>query len=47
MRIWDRGEYELLKADEDRMVLKFLGSKLRGRYVLMKFKNGWLLFKTR
>ncbi len=47
MRIWDRGEYEVLKADENRMVLRFHGSKLKGRYVLMKFKNGWLFFKVK
>ncbi|MEM1521088.1 MAG: DNA polymerase ligase N-terminal domain-containing protein [Candidatus Korarchaeum sp.] len=45
MRIWDEGEYEVIESEEDKLVLNFHGSKLRGRYVLLKFKNGWLLFK--
>lgn len=46
MKIWDKGEYELLESDNDKLVLRFYGSKLRGRYVLLRFKDGWLFFKT-
>lgn len=45
MRIWDEGEYGVVESDEEKLVLDFHGSKLKGRYVLLKFKNGWLLFK--
>ncbi|MCS7103468.1 MAG: 3'-phosphoesterase [Candidatus Korarchaeum sp.] len=45
MRIWDKGEYEVLESDEEKLVLKFYGSKLKGSYVMLKFKNGWLFFK--
>ncbi len=45
MKIWDKGEYEVLKADKDKIILRFHGEKLNGRYVLLKFKNGWLFFK--
>ncbi len=47
MKIWDRGEYELLKLEPGKMVLRFHGNKLRGIYVLLKFKDGWLFFKIR
>ena len=46
MKMWDKGEYELVKADPDKMVLKFYGKKLRGTYVLLKFREGWLFFRT-
>jgi len=45
MRIWDRGEYEILKSEEDKLVLKFYGLKLRGTYVLLRFRDGWLFFR--
>ncbi|UNQ73483.1 DNA polymerase ligase N-terminal domain-containing protein [Infirmifilum sp. NZ] len=47
MRIWDKGEYELLESSGDKLVLRFYGSKLKGTYVLLRFKDGWLFFKTR
>ncbi len=47
MRIWDKGEYEVLESADDKLVLRFYGSKLKGTYVLLKFKEGWLFFKTR
>jgi DNA ligase D-like protein (predicted 3'-phosphoesterase) len=46
MKIWDKGEYELLEMDKEKMVLRLYGSKLRGRYILLRFKDGWLFFKT-
>lgn len=47
MRIWDRGEYEILESSRDKLVLRFHGSKLTGNYVLLRFRDGWLLFKRR
>lgn len=49
--IWDRGEYETLKEDENSMKIKLYGAILQGIYVLCKFpkagQNAWLFFKTR
>lgn len=51
VKIWDRGEYELLKRTEKEIKFRAHGSKLRGVYVLLKFekggKNSWLLIKTK
>jgi DNA ligase D-like protein (predicted 3'-phosphoesterase) len=47
MRIWDRGTYQLLRSEKTIIKLYFHGAKLLGEYVLTKFKNGWLLFKTK
>lgn len=47
MKIWDKGSYEIIKRTEDSVNLRFYGGRLRGTYVLMKFKNGWLLFKAK
>lgn len=46
LRIWDKGFYEVLKESEDSLTLLFQGEKLKGKYVLRKFKNGWLFFKV-
>lgn len=47
MRIWDKGYYELIERDEDKLTMIFHGSKLKGSYVLLKFRNGWLFFKRK
>jgi DNA ligase D-like protein (predicted 3'-phosphoesterase) len=47
LRIWDKGTYQLLRNEETIIKLYFHGAKLLGKYVLTKFKNGWLLFKTK
>lgn len=45
--IWDKGEYELLKRTEKEIKVRFMGEKLKGEYVLIKFpkagKNAWLV----
>jgi len=47
VKIWDRGEFKLLEYEEDRkIVFVAMGSKLRGRYVMVNIGRGWLLFKT-
>jgi DNA ligase D-like protein (predicted 3'-phosphoesterase) len=46
MKIWDKGEYEVLERTPDKMVLMFHGSKLKGKYVMLRFKDGWLFFKV-
>ena len=49
VKLWDKGEYELLKRTEKEIKFKLNGQKLRGIYVLLKFekagKDSWLLMK--
>jgi hypothetical protein len=47
LRIWDKGTYQLLRNEETIIKLYFQGARLLGKYALTKFKNGWLLFKTK
>jgi DNA ligase D-like protein (predicted 3'-phosphoesterase) len=50
VRIWDRGEYELLKRTETEIKIRLLGKKLKGVYILIRFpkggENAWLLILT-
>lgn len=53
VEIWDKGEYEIIKLDENEIVFNLKGKKIKGEYVLIKMKksklskdeNSWLLFK--
>ena len=45
VKIWDRGEYVLLDEDADRLVIYFNGQKLKGVYIFLKWRKGWLLFR--
>ena len=49
VKIWDRGEYDLLERSEDKIIFNLNGRRLRGIYYLIKFKrlgdNNWLFFK--
>jgi len=47
MKIWDKGFYEIVKSTDKFTILKFYGSRLKGEYMLMPFKNGWLFFKIK
>ncbi|MCS7112947.1 MAG: DNA polymerase ligase N-terminal domain-containing protein [Nitrososphaerota archaeon] len=47
IKIWDRGSCDLIEKTDKSMTLEFYGNKLRGSYMLLKFKDGWLLFKVR
>ncbi|MEM2740196.1 MAG: DNA polymerase ligase N-terminal domain-containing protein, partial [Candidatus Bathyarchaeia archaeon] len=40
MRIWDQGSYKLVKRMDNSITLEFSGNKLKGRYTLVKFKEG-------
>jgi len=48
VEIWDRGTYEEETWDEDRIVFKLNGTKLKGRFSLVSFKKAgektWLIF---
>jgi len=50
VKIWDKGNYELLEKDRDKIVVNLNGKKLKGKYALIKMKSGkykgnWLFFK--
>jgi DNA ligase D-like protein (predicted 3'-phosphoesterase) len=49
VKIWDNGNYELLKKYPDKIIFELSGKKLKGKYCLVKtnFKNkkSWLFFK--
>lgn len=50
--IWDRGVYEILKWNDGKTIEVVLkGERLRGKYVLVRFKKAgeknWLLIKAR
>jgi len=46
---WDQGTYELLGRDEDKLLLRFNGTRLNGIYSLIQVRrwkgNNWLLTK--
>lgn len=50
VEVWDRGSYEIEKWEENKIALDIQGEKLKGRYVLIRFKpkeepKNWLFFK--
>ncbi|MCX8168705.1 MAG: hypothetical protein N3E39_00555 [Candidatus Methanomethylicia archaeon] len=51
VEIWDKGVYEPIELEDYKIVFKLYGEKLKGEYVLLKFKksgeNHWLFFKKR
>jgi len=49
VEIWDRGTYRLIERKEDKLVVEINGNKLKGVYVLMRFKGqkNWLFFKKK
>jgi len=48
VEIFDKGNYKLIEKTDKKIVFELKGKKLKGKYVLLKFKepNKWLLFKT-
>lgn len=49
VEIWDRGRYVLKSKREDKLVFEIRGRKLKGDYVLVRFKGkkNWLFFKKK
>ncbi|MGD0160092.1 MAG: DNA polymerase ligase N-terminal domain-containing protein [Candidatus Bathyarchaeia archaeon] len=49
VEIWDKGSYKMLDRKEDKFILEIKGEKLKGPYVLVRFKNkkNWLFFKKK
>jgi bifunctional non-homologous end joining protein LigD len=50
VKIWDKGLYEPLVWDDNKIEILMKGEKLDGRYVLVRFKkageHNWLIFKA-
>jgi len=49
VEIWDKGEYVVKDQKEDKLIFEIKGNKLRGDYVLLRFKGrkNWLFFKKK
>jgi DNA ligase D-like protein (predicted 3'-phosphoesterase) len=49
VEIWDRGTYKLVDRKEDKLIVEINGNKLKGTYVLVRFKEqkNWLFFKKK
>ena len=46
VEIWDKGTFELLSRDKNKIVVRIAGEKLKGDYVLVRFRQkDWLFFK--
>jgi DNA ligase D-like protein (predicted 3'-phosphoesterase) len=49
VEIWDSGTYNFIDRKEDKLIININGDKLKGNYILVRFKEGknWLLFKKK
>jgi bifunctional non-homologous end joining protein LigD len=48
VEIWDRGTYTLKTRKENKIEVTLQGSRLKGDYVLIRFRNkNWLFFKKK
>jgi DNA ligase D-like protein (predicted 3'-phosphoesterase) len=51
VKVWDRGEYELLEITNNSLKIRLSGNLLKGIYVLCMFpsagEKAWLFFKTK
>ena len=46
--IWDRGTYEKVKWSDDEIVVDLSGQRLKGRYSLVRMRDGnWLVQRVR
>ena len=46
---WDKGTYKFLDRKEEKLIIEIDGNKLKGEYVLVRFKDqrNWLFFKKK
>ncbi len=49
VKIWDKGTFEPINVKDKKIIFKINGKKLKGTYVLVKFKppKNWLFFKKK
>lgn len=46
VKIWDKGKIEIESKKDKKIVFHLHGKKLKGKYVLLRFKENWLFFKV-
>ncbi|AEH44153.1 DNA ligase D, 3'-phosphoesterase domain protein [Thermodesulfatator indicus DSM 15286] len=48
VKLWDKGEYDIEKWEDEKIVVNFHGEKLKGRYTLLRLRDkNWLIFKNK
>jgi bifunctional non-homologous end joining protein LigD len=49
VEIWDKGTFKLIDRKEDKLIIDIHGNRLKGAYVLVRFKEqkNWLFFKKK
>lgn len=49
VEIWDKGTYRVISRKEDKLIVEIDGNKLKGVYILLRFKDkkNWLFFKKK
>lgn len=47
VEIWDKGDYELVKREPSKLEVILKGKKLKGNYILIRFKENWLFFRLK
>lgn len=49
VKIWDKGTFDVESRKVNKIIFKINGRKLKGKYVLMRFKppKNWLFFKKK
>ncbi len=47
VEIWDKGKVSFESIKKDKIVFELKGKKLKGKYVLVRFKDNWLFFKKK
>jgi len=49
VEIWDKGTYKLIDRKEDKLIVDINGNRLKGTYILVRFKDqkNWLFFKKK
>ena len=49
VEIWDKGTYQPVDKEENKLIIDINGNRLKGNYVLVRLKNqkNWLFFKKK
>jgi len=50
VKIWDKGTFEILEQNQNKLIVNIKGKKLTGKYCLLHFKpkdKNWLFFKMK
>jgi bifunctional non-homologous end joining protein LigD len=47
MRVFDRGTYEALEWEPNKMTVRLNGERVRGEYHIVQTRQGWLVFRSK